>query len=170
MSTDKNVFAISHTFNAPRERVYKAWADKDQSSQWFGPKGSKASYKHFDFRSGGYSHYCLDYQGVKMWGKASYREIVPNESIVYVNSFSDEQGDLGTHPLAPTWPREMLTTITFADAGKDKTKVNVEWIPIKPSPEETKTFAEGHDSMNQGWSGTFEQLEEYLAKTQSKAA
>ena len=31
----------------------------------------------------------------------------------------------------------------------------------------SKTFDAGHASMNQGWSGTMEQLEAYLAKAKS---
>jgi hypothetical protein len=33
------------------------------------------------------------------------------------------------------------------------------------SDEERKTFDDNHASMSQGWSGTMEQLEAYLAKT-----
>ncbi len=33
-----------------------------------------------------------------------------------------------------------------------------------PTEEERKTFDAGHASMTQGWSGTMEQLEAYLAK------
>jgi hypothetical protein len=32
---------------------------------------------------------------------------------------------------------------------------------------ERKTFDSSHDGMRQGWTGTFEQLDEYLAKTKA---
>jgi hypothetical protein len=57
----------------------------------------------------------------------------------------------------------MISTFTFEDAGAVKTKVTIEWAPYDASPEEIMTFDVGRPSMTQGWSGTFEQLEIYLA-------
>ncbi len=98
-----------------------------------------------------------------MWGKFVYREIVPPERMVFINSFSDEKGGLTRHPLSPTWPLEMLTTFTFDDLGDSKTRFTIRWSPYKASAEEQKTFDAGHDSMTQGWGGTLQQLEAYLA-------
>jgi hypothetical protein len=40
----------------------------------------------------------------------------------------------------------------------------VQWVPVDASTDiERRTFDEGRDSMQQGWSGTFEQLESYLS-------
>jgi len=61
------------------------------------------------------------------------------------------------------WPREMLTRVTF-DELSGKTRVTVQWTPVDTSTEiERKTFEDGRGSMQQGWTGTFEQLELYLA-------
>jgi uncharacterized protein YndB with AHSA1/START domain len=65
--------------------------------------------------------------------------------------------------MSPGWPREMLTTVSFAEQ-KGGTLVTVRWIPIDATEEERRTFEAGRDSMKQGWSGTFEQLEQYLAR------
>ena len=91
------------------------------------------------------------------------REIVEPEPIVWVNSFSDENGNLSRHPFSPTWPLEMLTTTTFVEE-KGKTTVTVRWIPINATPEERKTFDASREGMRQGWTGTFDQLSQYLAK------
>jgi uncharacterized protein YndB with AHSA1/START domain len=32
-------FVISRTFDGPRERLWKAWTERDRLMQWFGPKG-----------------------------------------------------------------------------------------------------------------------------------
>ena len=32
-------FVITRTFNAPREKVWRAWSDTNQLAQWWGPKG-----------------------------------------------------------------------------------------------------------------------------------
>ncbi|MEX0589972.1 MAG: SRPBCC domain-containing protein [Xanthobacteraceae bacterium] len=157
-------FVISRTFKASRERLWKAFTELEQMKQWFGPKGFTAKYAKQDFRPGGVYHYQLvSPEGHEMWGKMAYREIVPPSRIVFVNSFSDAEGGLTRHPMSPGWPQQMLTTVTFTEEG-DKTRFTVEWLPIDPSDEEWRTFDQGRDSMKQGWTGTFEQLEEYLAK------
>jgi len=157
-------FAISRTFKASRERLWKAFSELEQLKQWFGPKGFTTKQAKLDFRPGGTYHYCLVApNGQEMWGKFTYKEIVPPSRIVFVSAFSDAEGGLGRHPMAPSWPQQMLTTITFAEEG-DKARFTVEWLPIDPSEDELRTFHEGRDSMKQGWTGTFEQLEEYLAK------
>ena len=58
----------------------------------------------------------------------------------------------------------MLTTTTFAEQG-GKTAVTVHWLPLNATEEERKTFDSSHEGMRQGWTGTFDQLADYLAKT-----
>jgi uncharacterized protein YndB with AHSA1/START domain len=161
---DIKEFVISQTFDAPRDVVWKAWTERERLTQWFGPKGFTMSTAKLDFRPGGTLHYCLrSAEGKEMWGKFVYREIVAPERIVWVNSFSNEQGDLTRHPMSPSWPSEMLTTTTFAEE-KGRTTVTVRWVPINPTEDERKTFEGARDGMRQGWTGTFEQLADYLAK------
>jgi len=155
---------ISHLFNAPRERVWKAWTERERLMQCFGPAGVTIPLAKMDFRPGGFFHYCMRTpDGKQMWGKFIYREIIAPEKIVLVNSFSDEHGGLTRHPLSATWPLEMLSTTTFTDEGR-KTKLTIEWSPLDPTDEERKTFDSSHDLMRQGWSGTFGQLTGFLAK------
>jgi len=97
-----------------------------------------------------------------MWGKFVYREIVAPERIVLVNSFSDEQGNLTRHPMSPTWPLEMLSTTTFAE-HEGRTTITVQWVPLNAAESERKTFETSHEGMRMGWTGTFEQLAQYLA-------
>jgi len=42
--------------------------------------------------------------------------------------------------------------------------VTVEWEPYEASESECETFDKGRDSMQAGWTGTFEKLEAYLDK------
>ena len=130
--------------------------------RWFGPVGVTIPVARLDFRPGGSFHFCMrSPDGKSMWGKFVYREIIAPEKIVLVNSFSDEHGGLARHPLSPTWPLEMLSTTTLADEG-ERTRLTIEWLPLKPTADEKKTFDSSHDSMRQGWSGTFGQLTGYL--------
>ena len=58
----------------------------------------------------------------------------------------------------------MLTTVTFAE-HEGKTTVTVRWVSINATAEERQTFNAERDSMRGGWTGTFEQLAEFLAQT-----
>jgi uncharacterized protein YndB with AHSA1/START domain len=157
-------FVISRTFDAPRDLVWKAWTERERMMEWFGPKGFSMTKATLDFRPGGVFHYCLKGpDGKEMWGKWVYREIVPPEKIVHVHSFSDEKGGVTVHPMSPTWPRQMLSTATFTE--KDgKTTITLAWSTLNATPEEQKTFDSNFEGMTMGWTGTFEQLTEYLAK------
>ena len=156
-------FVLSRTFDASREQMWKAWTERTQLMQWFGPKGFTMPAAKMDFRPGGSFHYCLQSpDGKEMWGKFTYREISAPERIVLVNSFSDEAGGVTRHPFSSTWPLQMLSTFTMTE-HEGKTTATVEWVPIDPTPEERETFDGAHDGMRQGWGGTFDQLAAYLA-------
>jgi len=158
-------FVISRTFNASLDRVWKAWTEPEQMAQWWGSKGFKSDVKTLDLKPGGTFHYrMLSPQGQEMWGRMLFREIVPKEKLVFINSFSDPQGGVTRHPLAPEWPLLMHTTISFTEAD-GKTTVTVEWEPYEASEVECETFDKGRDSMQAGWTGTFEKLEGHLADT-----
>jgi uncharacterized protein YndB with AHSA1/START domain len=157
-------FVISRTFDAPRELVWKMFTDVKHMKEWWGPKGVTIAKSEMDLRPGGIFHYAMrTADGQTMWGKMAYREITPPSRIVFVNSFSDEAGGVTRHPMAPTWPLEMLSVFTFEEEG-DKTKFTVKWTPLNATEEERATFAEGHASMQQGWGGTLDKLVAYLTK------
>ena len=160
----EETFVMSRTFDAPRDLVWKAWTEKDRLMQWFGPKGATMPAAKLDFRPGGTFLYQLRLpNGDELWGKWVFREIDPPRRLVWVNSFSDPDGGITHHPMAPTWPREMLTVITFVERD-EKTTVTIDWRPLNASAEERNTFIARKPSMTQGWGGTFEQFEDYLAR------
>ncbi len=165
-TSDSNMkpFVISRVFNAPRELVWKAFTDPEHMKHWWGPKGAVILDYKMDLRPGGINHYGMRYGGQDMWGKFVYREIVAPERLVFVNSFADEKGGLTRHPLSKDpWPLEMLSTLTFTEQN-GKTTLTIEWVPINSTQEERDTFEKGRDGMKQGWTGTLDQLENYLAK------
>jgi uncharacterized protein YndB with AHSA1/START domain len=164
IKADLKELVVTRTFSAPRELVWKAWTERARLMEWFGPKGWTISVANLDFRPGGTFHYSMKTpDGKEMWGKFVYREIMPPEKIVLVNSFSDANGGMTRHPMSASWPLEMLTTTTFTEEN-GKTTITLRWLPLNPTAEERKTFDTSREGMNMGWKGTFDQLEEYLAK------
>lgn len=155
-------FSIERAFDAPRDLMWKVWTDPEHMKHWFGPKGAKGIHSKNDLRAGGTYHYGLEMpNGDRIWGKWTYREVTPPERLVFVQSFSDENGGVTRHPMAPEWPLEMLSTIELAER-EGKTVVIVRWTPLNASETEWNVFKATLPSMNQGWGGTFEQLAAYL--------
>lgn len=163
MSMTEPEFVISRTFDAPRNKVFKAWTAPEQMAKWFGPKGVTIGQSKMDLRPGGSYHYSMAMpDGSAMWGKFLYREIIVPEKLVFVNFFSDEQGNVTRHPFAAHWPLQMLSVITFEEAD-GKTTLTVRWTPLEPTDDERQAFIDGMSGMKQGWTGTMEQLEAFLA-------
>jgi len=155
-------FVLSRVFDAPRDRVWKAWTEVERLKQWFSPKGFTVIAATMDLRPGGSYHYGMRTPtGQEMWGKWVFREIKAPERLVLVNSFSDAAGNLTRHPMAPTWPLEMLSSTTFTEQA-GKTTLTLEWLPLNASAVEIATFEAGRAGMTMGWTGTMEQLTAYL--------
>ena len=100
-----------------------------------------------------------------MWGRWVFREITPPERLVLIQSFSDAEGGITRHPMAPVWPLETLAT-TMLSEYDGKTLLTLTWQPFNATDEEIATFNASHDSMNGGWEGTFRQFETYLESIQ----
>jgi uncharacterized protein YndB with AHSA1/START domain len=161
-------FVISRVFDAPRELVWKAMTEPERMKEWWGPKGFTVLAAKMDLRPGGSYHYGMaGPDGAQMWGKMAYREVEAPSRLVFINSFSDEAGGVTRHPMAPTWPLEMLSILTFEELPDGKTKFTVRWSPHNPTAEEQQTFDAGHASMTQGWGGTLDKLAAYLTTEQA---
>jgi uncharacterized protein YndB with AHSA1/START domain len=156
-------FVITRVFNAPRELVFKTMTETEHLQKWWGPKGCEIEVVKHEPRPGGVFHYRMQFApGVEMWGKFVYREIMPPERIVFVNSFADAAGNTTRNPMSPTWPAEALNTTTLTEQD-GKTTLTLRSSPLAASEIERATFLAGHASMQQGFGGMYDQYEAYLA-------
>lgn len=168
-------FVITRRLAAPRALVFAAFTQAEHLRHWMGPKGFTMSHCRVDLRPGGVFHYCLraiDAPGSQraadaadlpsMWGLWTFRDIVPPERLVVVTQFSDEAGGLARSPFPGPWPLRTLSTTRFEEV-KGGTLVTLRWQALDATEEEERAFAAAFASMTQGWSGTFEQLDDYLA-------
>jgi uncharacterized protein YndB with AHSA1/START domain len=163
MSDSPAAFTLSRTFEAPRALVFKALSQAEHLARWWGPAGWEWVKGELDFRPGGRFHYCMRLPaGPQMWGMFLYREIEAPRRIVFINGFSNEAGELTRHPMAPTWPLEVINELTL-EALDGRTVLTLRGQPHNASAIEQQTFAAGFDSMRLGFGGTFDQLGAYLA-------
>lgn len=160
----ENELVILRQFNAPRELVFKAWTEPERLAKWWGPKGANITVAKLELKPGGTFLYSMKSpNGEDMWGKFVYREIAPPEKLVFVNSFSDKDGGTTRNPWMPVWPLEILNTITLTEF-EGKTTLVIKGKPINATAEEIKNFENFRDSLQGGFAGTFDQLDEYLAQ------
>lgn len=158
---------LKREFRAPRELVYKVWTDPEHFKNWWGPKGATLDVVKMDVRPGGIFLGCqksADGQHV-MWGKFVYQEVQPPEKLVYVQSFSDEQGNIIRAPFNPHWPLEILNIMTLEEQD-GVTTMTLQGGPVNASDEEMKAFNGMAPMVAQGFEGTFEQLDHYLSSQQ----
>ncbi len=159
----KDIFVVNRSFEAPLEFMFEMFTDPKHLSQWLAPTGFSMEYKHADIRPGATSFYWMSGNGLKMYGKTKYLEIQKPNQIVYVQWFCDENEKTSRHPLAPTWPEAMKTTVTLWEEGPLSTRVSIHWeIFGEATAQERDTFKKGKPGMTVGWSGSFDKLEEYL--------
>jgi uncharacterized protein YndB with AHSA1/START domain len=159
---------ITRVFDAPRERVYAAWANPEHFAKWWMPKGFDLVVKQADVRPGGVFHYCQKNAQVEMWGRIEYLELVAPERIVFRNSFSDPEGNITRAPFAPDFPLVMYNVLTFADQG-GQTVLEMGGGPLEATEAERAFYASMQASMQQGFKGTFEMLDAFLAESQTRA-
>ncbi len=165
-SSGKEQFVINRTFDAPLELMFQMWTDPNHFSLWLPPTGFTMKFLKADIRPGGSTLFCMTGgPNITMYGRAEYREIKKPDRLVYTQQFCDENEKISRHPLSPTWPETMLTTVELTAEGPDQTRVTITWEPFGPTtPEELETFIKGRAGMTQGWTGSFDKLEDYLAK------
>ncbi|WP_431861842.1 SRPBCC family protein [Azospirillum sp.] len=158
------VFSISRVFAAPRPLVWRAWTDPAMLARWFGPKGCTAAILTMDLRPGGYQHARMEMPGgLVIWGKYVYRAVEEPSRLVWEHSFADAHGNVVPSPFGGAWPLRLLSTVTFEDLGAQGTKITVTWVPMDAAEEERTAFEDGKPSMTGGWTGSFEQLDAFLA-------
>lgn len=165
---DTQNFVITRVFDAPRDLVWKAWTEVDRLARWWGPKGATIRVIKLDLRPGGVFHYAMQYQpGRDVFGRFVFREIVAPERLVFINSFSDADGGITRAPfpqLGGAWPLEVDIVMTLTESN-GKTTLNLRSAPINATEQEHAMFASMTDSMRQGFGGTFDKLDEYLAQS-----
>ncbi len=157
-------FVITHDMSAPLDLVWRVHTEVEHLKAWFGPKGVDVIHSDLDLSPGGYFHYGLrSPESAEMWGKHEYWDVVPHDTLVFVQSFSDMEGGTTRHPASATWPLELLATNSFEPLAGGGTRLTIAWAPYHASAEEMATFDAAREQMRAGFEGTFERLDGYLS-------
>ena len=134
-NTEKFECLITRIFDAPRERVFEAWAKAEHRAKWFGPKDFTATVIEDDVRTGGAYHFHMRGPNYDDHWRGVYREVVVPERLVF------------------TWGGDTVVTVTLEDlGGKTRLTLRHEGFPS----------ASIRDEHTHGWSSTLERLGELM--------
>lgn len=125
-SVEGSTLTLTRTIDAPRQKVWDAFAKPDLFVIWWGPQGWRTEVKEFNFSEGGVIHYgmkCEDeaqgeWYGKYSWGKMIFSDIRPLEQIAYVDYFADEQA------VVQDGMPQSTTILEFKDNGDTTTLVS----------------------------------------------
>jgi len=112
-STEGADLIIERVFDAPRELVWSVMNDPARISDWWGPNGYTTTVETMDVRPGGswrFINHAPD--GSDHPFKGEYREVVPNERIVYTFVY-DVEG-------IRDFPAIVTATFESLDGGRSK--------------------------------------------------
>lgn len=162
----KEAFFFVQTFDAPKEAVFRAFSTAEALNAWWGPAETENSVVRLDFRPGGTFHFKMVAGGTVSYGRFHYLRIEPNELLEFTNAFADEEGNVVPAPFPMPFPEEIHYRITFREE-KGKTVVSLTGRPVNATPEQEESFRSIHDSMQEGFGGTFDKLVSYLENRRS---
>jgi uncharacterized protein YndB with AHSA1/START domain len=146
---------VVREFNAPIEKVWKAWTEADLLEKWIAPKPWTIETKTMDFTIGGIWLYAMvSPEGKKPWWTRMEFTAIDNErAFSSTGMFADEHGN-----TVPDGPRSYRVT-KFSSVDGNRTKVDV---VITFTEEATiKMFVEG--GFEGGTAMGYNQLDELLA-------
>ncbi|MDB5144123.1 MAG: Activator of Hsp90 ATPase 1 family protein [Mucilaginibacter sp.] len=145
---------IVREFNAPIEKVWKAFTDPDMLEKWVAPKPWTAKTKTWDFTVGGIWLYAMiGTDSQKRWVYAKFTAIENGSAFSSTGMFCDNDGNPVT-----AGPKSYRDT-KFSSIDGNRSKVD---MVITFEEESTiKMFAEG--GFKEGTAMTFDSLDELLA-------
>ena len=145
---------VVREFNAPIEKVWRAWTEPDLIEKWIAPKPWTAKTKIMNFTVGGIWLYAMvSPEGQKHWVYAEFTAIENGSAISTTGMFCDGDGN----PVRDA-PKSYRDT-KFSSIDGNRTKVDT---VITFEEESTiKWFVEG--GFETGTTMTFNQLDELLA-------
>lgn len=162
MQTNAEKLILKRQYNAPKKMVFEAFASAEALAKWWGPVEMPIEVISLDFKPKGKFHYKMVGSGHSNYGVFNYHQIKPFDLICWVNSFSNEKGEICKPPFDFDFPLEIYNELVF-DEKDGITTLTLTGHPINATENQEKVFKSFHENMEKGFTGTFNQLENYLS-------
>jgi uncharacterized protein YndB with AHSA1/START domain/DNA-binding transcriptional ArsR family regulator len=113
-TTEHGTFTVTRTYPVPPERVFAAWSNQEAKARWFGAPGHQ-----LDFRVGGTEINRGGPPGGPVYTyDATYRDIVPDERIVYGYTMATDDTLISVSVTTVEFnPAPSGTMLTFTEQG-----------------------------------------------------
>src|SRR5713226_4513674 len=142
---------LTRVFDAPRHLVFDAFSKPELLKRWCGPRGWSLVVCRVDLKVGGGFRFMLrGPDGKEMGMRGVYREIVPPERSVHMESFDG-------------YPGESQVTVVFVEQGGKTTLTATVLYPSKEGRD-----AVIKDGIEHGAAESYDKLAELLASTPAK--
>lgn len=158
---------ITREFNASKKIVFNAFADAEALTEWWGPPGVPITVVKMEFKPNGVFHYKAIMNGQTSWGRFVYGQISKYDLLEFISSFSDENCGVTRAPFNDKFPLEIFNRLEFSEQS-GKTTITLKGYPVNATEEEMGFFASISEAVQQGFAGTFAQLENYISKYSNK--
>jgi len=140
---------LTRIFDAPRDLVFDAFSKPELLKRWFGPRGWSLVVCEVDFKVGGGFRFVLrGPDGKEMGMRGVYKEIVPPERSVQMESFDDYPGE------------SQVTAVLVEQGGKTTLTATV----LYPSREVRDIVLKS--GMEHGAAESYDKLAELLASAE----
>ena len=119
---NNSTLKLHRIFNAPPERVFRAFIDVNALSKWLAPNGFTATvHQHDPVQGGQYNITLTNFgNGDRYRFKGQYLEIKPNEMIRYTDQLCDEDDEVSgsiTEKTIEIKPTFMGTEVNITQTG-----------------------------------------------------
>jgi uncharacterized protein YndB with AHSA1/START domain len=113
LPTDEQIL-ITREFDAPRDLVYKAYTTPDLVSRWWHANRGEITLCEIDLRVGGGWRYVMTARGgFEVGFHGEYQEIVPNERIVFTETYEGMPEAGATTNILTLTEKDGRTTLTL---------------------------------------------------------
>ncbi len=123
---------VTRTFDAPVDRVWRAWSEADEVKKWWGPDGFSCPVAEVDLRVGGRTLVAMrapaEYGGGDFYNTWTFTDVDPGSRIEYTSNFADAEGsrrtpeELGLPAGIPTDGRHV---VEFRDLGDGRSEMRM---------------------------------------------
>jgi uncharacterized protein YndB with AHSA1/START domain len=139
---------VVREFDAPRERVFRAWTDPQIVPQWLGPRGLAMKEFEYDARPGGSYHYVHADERGEYAFRGVFHNVVPDELIIQTFEYEGAPNQVS------------LQAARFDDLGGGRTRLHMHSV---------YTTVESRDAMvasgmEHGVRDSMQRLDELLAR------
>jgi uncharacterized protein YndB with AHSA1/START domain len=156
---DKKEITLVRTYDAPLERVWKAWTDPKELTQWWGPDNVSIPQCEVDLRVGGKFYIVMEageamgpYKGTLWPMLAEFTVVEPNSKLSY-------NAQAWTEGMKEETTIDQTTEITLTEEN-GKTKVEVKAAIHKTGPKAGMAV----QGMEAGFTQQLEKLNGFLSR------